>query len=78
MYASLKKFSEGAVGEKLRGEVEERGREARELEVVLVGGEMEGRELGEWVRGYREARKGAALGKEKVGRWEEGRVGGWR
>lgn len=46
-------------------------------------GEGEGRvaterEVGEWVRRYREAKKLYYLRQEKKERWDEGRVGGWR
>ncbi|KAL2128839.1 hypothetical protein VTI74DRAFT_8585 [Chaetomium olivicolor] len=36
------------------------------------------RELAEWVRRYREAKKLAYLRRERRERWDEGRVGGWR
>lgn len=36
------------------------------------------REVGEWVRRYRESKKTFYLRKERKGRWDEGRVGGWR
>lgn len=36
------------------------------------------REAGDWVRGYREAKKLYYLRQERKERWDEGRVGGWR
>jgi hypothetical protein len=36
------------------------------------------REIGEFVRRVKEARKTAFLRRERKGRWDEGRVGGWR
>lgn len=38
----------------------------------------EEREVLDWVRRYREARRGYYLRKERKERWDEGRVGGWR
>lgn len=42
------------------------------------GGEATEREVLEWVRRYREARRGYYLRRERKERWDEGRVGGWR
>lgn len=42
------------------------------------GGEAGEREVVEWVRRYREARRGYYLRRERKERWDEGRVGGWR
>ncbi|KAK4143295.1 uncharacterized protein C8A04DRAFT_12507 [Dichotomopilus funicola] len=36
------------------------------------------RELGDWLRRYREAKKLYYLRQERKERWDEGRVGGWR
>ncbi|KAK0754040.1 hypothetical protein B0T18DRAFT_424482 [Schizothecium vesticola] len=52
-------------------------------ESFLDGGDGEGtaateREVGEWVRRYREARRVYYERKERRERWDEGRVGGWR
>lgn len=42
-------------------------------------GEVVGeREVGEWVKRYREARVLFYLRQERKERWDEGRVGGWR
>lgn len=45
------------------------------LEGEAVGGE---REVGDWVKRYREARVQFYLRQERKERWDEGRVGGWR
>lgn len=42
------------------------------------GGLATEREVAEWVRRYREARKVYYLRWERRERWDEGRVGGWR
>jgi hypothetical protein len=42
------------------------------------GGVATEREVGDWVRRYREAKKLFYLRKERKDRWDEGRVGGWR
>ena len=36
------------------------------------------REVADWVKRYREARKTLGLRRERRARFEEGRVGGWR
>lgn len=41
-------------------------------------GEAGEREVVDWVRRYREARRGYYLRRERKERWDEGRVGGWR
>lgn len=41
-------------------------------------GETTERELGEWIRRYREAKVLLYLRQERKERWDEGRVGGWR
>lgn len=42
------------------------------------GGLAMEREVGDWVRRYREAKKLYYLRQERKERWDEGRVGGWR
>lgn len=42
------------------------------------GGTTSEREITEWVRRYREAKKVYYLRREQKERWDEGRVGGWR
>lgn len=41
-------------------------------------GEDGERDTADWVRRYREERKGFWLRAERKERWDEGRVGGWR
>ncbi|TGZ83157.1 hypothetical protein EX30DRAFT_394390 [Ascodesmis nigricans] len=77
MYAELKRFSEIEVARRLREDVERREAEAAEWERELLEGAWEGG-VEEWVKGYREKRKEVGLGRERIGRWGEGRVGGWR
>lgn len=65
------------------GVVEQEGVCQAMEESFLDGGDGEGtaateREVGEWVRRYREARKVYYERKERKERWDEGRVGGWR
>lgn len=53
------------------------------LEESFLEGEGDGglateREVGDWARRYREAKKLYYLRQEKRERWDEGRVGGWR
>lgn len=52
-----------------------RGMEESWLEEGGLAGE---REVGEFVRRVREARRVGFLRGERKGRWDEGRVGGWR
>jgi hypothetical protein len=52
-----------------------RGMEESWLEEEGVAGE---REVGEFVRRVKEGRKIGFLRRERKGRWDEGRVGGWR
>ena len=42
------------------------------------GGRAGEREVGEFVKRFREGRKGVWLRRERKERWDEGRVGGWR
>jgi hypothetical protein len=42
------------------------------------GGTATEREVVEWVRRYREAKKVHYSRRERKERWDEGRVGGWR
>lgn len=55
----------------------------RALEESFLEGDGDGalateREVAEWVRRYREAKKLYYLRQERKERWDEGRVGGWR
>ena len=42
------------------------------------GGEVGDREVGEFLRGWREGRARGWRRREMRERWDEGRVGGWR
>ncbi|CAN8099521.1 unnamed protein product [Discula destructiva] len=42
------------------------------------GGMASERDVVDWVKRYREARRGYYLRRERKERWDEGRVGGWR
>lgn len=42
------------------------------------GGKASDREVGDFVRRVKEAEKVEFLRRERKGRWDEGRVGGWR
>lgn len=69
-----------ALYQRLSGSVQEqeallRGLEESWLEEDGVASE---REVGEFVRRVKEARKTAFLRRERRERWDEGRVGGWR
>lgn len=75
MYRGLKKFSSPDMYARLLAGVEEGKAEMAEMERALLEG---GVEVGSWVRGYREVGKRVVLRRERVGRWDEGRVGGWR
>jgi hypothetical protein len=43
-----------------------------------TGGSASEREVADFVRRYKEARKVAYLRREQRERWDEGRIGGWR
>jgi hypothetical protein len=78
--AALRDFSAPALYQKLVGAIAEqeslcKGLEESFLDDEGVAGE---REVGEFVRRLREARKVAYLRRERKERWDEGRVGGWR
>jgi hypothetical protein len=55
-----------------------RGLEESFLESEGGGGKASEREVSEFVRRLREARKVGYLRRERKERWDEGRVGGWR
>ena len=80
---ALAPFSPAALYQQLAHGVAEQGAVCHALEEsFLEGGEGEGasseREVGDWVRRYREARVLYYLRQERKERWDEGRVGGWR
>ena len=78
--AALRDFSPMALYQRLSASVQEqdqlvRGMEESWLEEDSVASE---REIAEFVRRVKEAKKVAILRRERKGRWDEGRVGGWR
>ncbi|KAG5973164.1 hypothetical protein E4U58_005608 [Claviceps cyperi] len=86
----LRPFAPAALYQRLGQGVQEQGAVCEALEESFLDGgggagsavgEIEAggeKELGEWVRRYREARVLWYLRREKRERWDEGRVGGWR
>ena len=77
---ALEPFGPRALHRRLVGAVKE-GEEA--LSAVTESwlgqeGVASEREVGEWVKSVREGRRIVELRRERRGRWEEGRVGGWR
>lgn len=84
--AALREFSPPALYQRLSATVGEQEALCRGLEESFLEGEGEGgtdaiaseREVTEFIRRLREARKVAYLRAERKERWDEGRVGGWR
>jgi hypothetical protein len=78
----LSPFSPSSLYQRMAQGVQEQEQVCQALEESFLEGDGVGksseREVQEWVRGYREARKVFHERNEKKGRWEEGRVGGWR
>lgn len=52
--------------------------EGEERSWLDAGGEAGEREVEGWLRGWREGRVRVGRLREGRGRWDEGRVGGWR
>ncbi|KAI5807009.1 hypothetical protein EDC01DRAFT_10113 [Geopyxis carbonaria] len=77
MYVALNAFSSPALYARMVAAVEEAERESDVVAEAMVEGAAGG-DVEAWVRGYREGRKKVGLRRERVGRWDEGRVGGWR
>ncbi|KAK0633568.1 hypothetical protein B0T14DRAFT_561154 [Immersiella caudata] len=80
---ALSGFAPARLYQRLGQELVEQEGVCAALEESFLEGEGDGgvaseRELSEWVRRYREAKKTAYLRKERKERWDEGRVGGWR
>jgi hypothetical protein len=83
--AALKDFSPHALYQRLSAAVGEQESLCRSLEESFLEGGEQGqggvateREVTEFARRLREARKVAYLRRERKERWDEGRVGGWR
>ncbi|KAF2144204.1 uncharacterized protein K452DRAFT_285446 [Aplosporella prunicola CBS 121167] len=80
--AALAAFGPPALYQRLSSAIAEQEALCRGLEESFLEGEEGGvageREVVEFVRRIREARKVAYLRRERKERWDEGRVGGWR
>lgn len=83
MDAALAPFAPASLYQQLAAGVNEQEQVCQALEESFLEGEGDGgmaseREVSEWVRRYRDARKLYYLRQERKERWDEGRVGGWR
>ncbi|TKX22352.1 hypothetical protein C1H76_5460 [Elsinoe australis] len=76
----LSEFSPPALYQRLNASVQEQDSLVKGIEESFLeeGGAASDREVQEFVRRVREARKVAFLRNERKMRWDEGRVGGWR
>lgn len=76
----LEAFGPRVLHQRLAQGIVEQDAICRSLEESFMEGDglATEREVGEWVRRVREARKVAGLRRERKSRWDEGRVGGWR
>ncbi|KAK3984294.1 hypothetical protein QBC44DRAFT_337269 [Cladorrhinum sp. PSN332] len=80
---ALAPFAPASLYQRLNQGVQEQEGVCYALEESFLEGEGDGalateREVTDWVRRYREAKKLYYLRQEKKERWDEGRVGGWR
>lgn len=83
--AALRDFSPPSLYQGLSAAITEQESLCRGLEESFLEGEASGqgdvaseREVGEFVRRLRDAKKVAYLRRERKDRWDDGRVGGWR
>jgi hypothetical protein len=77
MYQALQPFSSPALYARLSNAIAEAEATSEAMvESFLDDGGADGVES--WVKSYREIRKLTALRRERMGRWDEGRVVGWR
>lgn len=69
-----------ALYQRLSASVQEQEALVRGIEESWLeeGGVATDREVGEFLRRVKEGKKAAFLRRERKGRWDEGRVGGWR
>jgi len=80
----LRDFSAPALYEKLKAAIGEQEGLCQGLEESFLEGGADGsgvasdREVEQFVKRLKEARKVEYLRKERKARWDEGRVGGWR
>ncbi|KAK4227591.1 hypothetical protein QBC38DRAFT_477350 [Podospora fimiseda] len=80
---ALAPFAPASLYQRLNQGVQEQEAVCYALEESFLEGEGNGalateREVTDWIRRYREAKKVYYLRQEKKERWDEGRVGGWR
>ena len=77
---ALSSFSPMALYQRLSASVQEQDQLVRGVEDSWLeeGGMASDREVTEFVRRVRDAKKTAFLRRERKERWDEGRVGGWR
>jgi hypothetical protein len=81
MDRALSPFSPSSLYQRLGQGVQEQEMVCRALEESFLegdGGVATEREITEWVRRYRDAKKLHYSRRERKERWDEGRVGGWR
>ena len=78
--AALQQFSPMALYQRLSASVQEQDALVRGMEESWLeeGGKADEREVGEFVKRVKEAGRVGFLRRERQGRWDEGRVGGWR
>lgn len=77
---ALRDFSPMALYQRLNASVQEQELLVRGVEESWLeeDGVASDKEVGDFIRRVKEARKVAFLRRERKGRWDEGRVGGWR
>jgi len=81
MDRALSPFSPSSLYQRLSQGVQEQEMVCRALEESFLEGDgaiATEREITEWVRRYRDAKKLHYSRRERKARWDEGRVGGWR
>ncbi|KAI9866900.1 MAG: hypothetical protein M1830_005896 [Pleopsidium flavum] len=80
MDSALSPFSPKSLYQRLAQAVQEQEQVCQALEESFLEGEGRAgeREVGEFLKRYREGRKLMVLRRERKERWDEGRVGGWR
>lgn len=81
MDRALSPFSPSSLYQRLTQGVQEQEMVCRALEESFLegdGGVASEREITEWVKRYRDAKRLYYSRRERKERWDEGRVGGWR
>jgi len=76
----LRGFSPMALYQRLNSSVQEQNALVKGIEESFLehGGIASDREIADFVRRVRDAKRSAFLRTERKERWDEGRVGGWR